>query len=169
MVGKELLCQQQFYINIAQYLALDRTSSLTSATLQSLSVCHHKGSFSSSPRLASYLISDRQETHGGNDVAGAFDLISHNPVCASFSMSAFPRALSVLQVVGAHAGKWSRHNMVTSQKLQLGFAVAAAGEGLFLLFLSELSSFKSLAKLPAWGSNVLGDQCPSVACGDHEG
>jgi hypothetical protein len=40
--------------------------------------------------------------------------------------------------------------MVTSQKLQLGFAVAAAaGEGLFLLFLSELSSFKSLAKLPA--------------------
>lgn len=59
--------------------------------------------------------------------------------------------------------------MVTSQKLQLGFAVAAAGEGLYLLFLLELSSFKSLAKLPARGSNVLGDQCPSVACGDHEG
>lgn len=36
MVGKELLCQQQFYINIAQYLALDHTSSLTSATLHSL-------------------------------------------------------------------------------------------------------------------------------------
>lgn len=44
----------------------------------SLSLCHHKGSSSSSsPLLASYLISDRQETHGGNDVAGAFDLISH--------------------------------------------------------------------------------------------
>ncbi len=41
----------------------------------SLSVFHHKGS--SSPLLASYLISDRQETHGGDDVAGAFDLISH--------------------------------------------------------------------------------------------
>jgi hypothetical protein len=39
--------------------------------------------------------------------------------------------------------------MVTSQKLQLRFAVAAAGDELFLLFLSELSSFKSLAKLPA--------------------
>jgi hypothetical protein len=39
--------------------------------------------------------------------------------------------------------------MVTSQKLQLAFAVAAAGEGLYLLFLLELSSFKSLAKLPA--------------------
>jgi hypothetical protein len=37
--------------------------------------------------------------------------------------------------------------MVTSQKLQLGFAVAAGG--LFLLLLLELSSFKSLAKLPA--------------------
>jgi hypothetical protein len=74
MVGKELLCQQQFYIDNAQYLALDHTSSFTSATLHSLSVCHHKGS---SPLLASYLISDRQETHGGNDLAGAFDLISH--------------------------------------------------------------------------------------------
>jgi hypothetical protein len=39
--------------------------------------------------------------------------------------------------------------MVTSQKLQLRFAVAAAGDELFLLFLLELSSFKSLAKLPA--------------------